>query len=35
VWWPVSLIFAVGYALFIYRHYTGKVKPSEDTQQPY
>lgn len=35
VWWPVSLIFAVGYALFIYRHYTGKVRPSEDTQRPY
>jgi cytochrome bd ubiquinol oxidase subunit II len=35
VWWPVSLIFAVGYFLFIYRHYAGKVKPSEDTQQPY
>lgn len=35
VWWPFSLILAVGYAWFIYRHYTGKVKPSEDTQQPY
>ncbi|HEY5232905.1 MAG TPA: cytochrome d ubiquinol oxidase subunit II [Verrucomicrobiae bacterium] len=35
VWWPVSLIFAVGYALFIYRHYIGKVKASEDTQSPY
>ena len=35
VWWPVSLIFSVGYALFIYRHYIGKVKPSEDTEQPY
>lgn len=35
VWWPISLIFAIGYFLFIYRHYAGKVKPSEDTQQPY
>ncbi|MDD5141769.1 MAG: cytochrome d ubiquinol oxidase subunit II [Verrucomicrobiales bacterium] len=35
VWWPVSLIFSVAYFLFIYRHYTGKVKPTDDTQQPY
>jgi cytochrome d ubiquinol oxidase subunit II len=35
VWWPVSLIFAVGYFVFIYRHYTGKVKASADTQSPY
>ncbi len=35
VWWPVALIFSIGYFLFIYRHYTGKVKPSEDTQRPY
>jgi cytochrome d ubiquinol oxidase subunit II len=35
VWWPVSMIFAVVYFLFIYRHYTGKVKPTDDTQQPY
>jgi cytochrome bd ubiquinol oxidase subunit II len=35
VWWPIALILAVGYFLFIYRHYLGKVKPSEDTQQPY
>lgn len=35
VWWPVALAFAIGYFLFIYRHYAGKVKPSEDTQQPY
>lgn len=35
VWWPVSLIFAVGYFVFIYRHYTGKVKTLADTQRPY
>jgi cytochrome d ubiquinol oxidase subunit II len=35
IWWPVALIFAVGYFLFIYRHYAGKVKPSTDTQRPY
>jgi cytochrome d ubiquinol oxidase subunit II len=35
VWWPVSLILAVAYFLFIYRHYTGKVKPTDNTQQPY
>jgi cytochrome d ubiquinol oxidase subunit II len=35
LWWPVALIFAVIYFLFIYRHYAGKVTPSEDTQRPY
>ena len=35
VWWPVAFIFAIGYFLFIYRHYRGKVKPMEDTQTPY
>jgi cytochrome d ubiquinol oxidase subunit II len=35
VWWPVALAFSIGYFLFIYRHYMGKVKPSEDTQRPY
>jgi cytochrome d ubiquinol oxidase subunit II len=35
VWWPLSLIFSVVYVAFIYRHYTGKVKPSEDIQTPY
>jgi cytochrome d ubiquinol oxidase subunit II len=35
VWWPLSLIFAAAYFIFIYRHYTGKVKASEDTQTPY
>jgi cytochrome d ubiquinol oxidase subunit II len=35
VWWPVSLILATVYFLFIYRHYAGKVKPTEDNQNPY
>jgi cytochrome d ubiquinol oxidase subunit II len=35
VWWPVSLIFAIGYFLFIYRHYSGKVKTPAETQEPY
>jgi cytochrome d ubiquinol oxidase subunit II len=35
VWWPIAFIFAVGYFFFIYRHYTGKVKASHDSQQPY
>ena len=35
VWWPVSLIFSVGYFLFIYRYYSGKVKPAADSSGPY
>jgi cytochrome d ubiquinol oxidase subunit II len=35
VWWPFALVFSIGYFVFIYRYYTGKVKPSEDTQTPY
>jgi cytochrome d ubiquinol oxidase subunit II len=35
VWWPLSLIFTVVYFTFIYRYYAGKVKPSEDIQNPY
>ena len=35
VWWPLSLIFNVIYFTFIYRYYRGKVKPSEDLQNPY
>ena len=35
VWWPVSLILTVTYFLFIYQHYTGKVKPTDNAQQPY
>jgi cytochrome bd ubiquinol oxidase subunit II len=35
VWWPLAFIFAVGYFLFIYRYYNGKVKSAEDTQTPY
>jgi cytochrome bd-type quinol oxidase subunit 2 len=32
VWWPIALILAVGCFLFIYRHYSGKVKLAQDTQ---
>ena len=35
VWWPLAAIFAVCYFVFIYKHYSGKVKPSQDTQVPY
>ena len=35
VWWPIALVLAVGYFLFIYRHYRTKVRPGEDTQTPY
>jgi cytochrome d ubiquinol oxidase subunit II len=34
-WWPLAFCFAVGYFLFIFRYYSGKVKPNEDTQSPY
>lgn len=32
VWWPIALLLALGYFLFIFRYYRGKVKPTEDTQ---
>ncbi|MGH7953505.1 MAG: cytochrome d ubiquinol oxidase subunit II, partial [Limisphaerales bacterium] len=35
IWWPIAFILAVGYALFIYRYYIGKVKATEDNQNPY
>ncbi|HXB60806.1 MAG TPA: cytochrome d ubiquinol oxidase subunit II [Candidatus Acidoferrales bacterium] len=35
VWWPIAAIFAAFYFMFIYKHYSSKVKPSEDTQRPY
>jgi len=35
VWWPLAFVFAVGYFLFSYRYYSGKVSPIEDTQIPY
>jgi cytochrome d ubiquinol oxidase subunit II len=35
VWWPIAFILAVVYFLFIYRNYAGKVKPTEDNQDPY
>jgi cytochrome d ubiquinol oxidase subunit II len=35
VWWPIALVFALGYFWFIYRNYSGKVRPTQDTQIPY
>jgi cytochrome bd ubiquinol oxidase subunit II len=35
VWWPAAALLAVGYFLFIFRYYKGKVKPAQDTQIPY
>ena len=35
VWWPIAFCFAVGYFLFIFRYYSGKVLPAQDTQEPY
>ncbi|MGH7950913.1 MAG: cytochrome d ubiquinol oxidase subunit II [Limisphaerales bacterium] len=35
IWWPIAFILAVGYALFIYRYFLGKVKAAEDNQNPY
>jgi hypothetical protein len=35
VWWPLAFCFAVGYFLFIFRYYSGKVKTGLDTQSPY
>jgi len=35
VWWPIAFIFSIGYFAFVYRYYSSKVKPAEDTQNPY
>lgn len=35
VWWPIALVFAFGYFWFIYRNYSGKVRPTQDMQAPY
>lgn len=35
VWWPAGLLLAIGYALFIGRHFRGKLEPSEDSESPY
>lgn len=35
VWWPIALLFALGYFWFSYRNYSGKVRPTQDTQTPY
>jgi cytochrome d ubiquinol oxidase subunit II len=35
VWWPVAMLMSIGYFIFIFRYYSGKVKAAEDTQNPY
>jgi cytochrome d ubiquinol oxidase subunit II len=35
IWWPIALVLASCYFVFISRHYRGKVKPSTDTQGYY
>jgi cytochrome d ubiquinol oxidase subunit II len=35
VWWPIAAVFSIFYFVFIYKHYSSKVKPSDDTQRPY
>ncbi len=35
VWWPIALVFAIVYMLFIFKYYSGKVEPKQDSQQPY
>ncbi|HUO09151.1 MAG TPA: cytochrome d ubiquinol oxidase subunit II [Phycisphaerae bacterium] len=35
VWWPIAALLSIGYFVFIYRYYSGKVKPVQDTQMPY
>jgi cytochrome d ubiquinol oxidase subunit II len=35
VWWPIALLLALGYFWFIFKSYSGKVRPTEDTQRPY
>lgn len=35
VWWPIALVLSFGYFWFIYRSYSGKVRPTQDMQTPY
>lgn len=35
IWWPIALVLAVGYLLFILRHFRGKVKPPGETERFY
>jgi cytochrome d ubiquinol oxidase subunit II len=36
LWWPIAFIFSAGYFLFTFRfYYNGKVRLSEETQNPY
>src|SRR5262249_55826784 len=32
IWWPIGLALAIGYFIFISRHYVGKVSVKRDTQ---
>jgi cytochrome d ubiquinol oxidase subunit II len=34
-WWPVALVLALTYFVFMTRHYSGRVKASEDSQASY
>lgn len=35
VWWPIALVLAVGYFVFIARQFRGKVRPAQDNQGLY
>ena len=35
IWWPIALVLAVGYFLFILRHFRGKVKSPGETERFY
>jgi cytochrome d ubiquinol oxidase subunit II len=35
IWWPIALVLAVGYFLFILRHFRGRVKPPGETERFY
>ena len=35
IWWPVAFVLAVTYLIVIMREYSGKVRPTEDTQGYY
>jgi cytochrome d ubiquinol oxidase subunit II len=32
IWWPFAVVLAVGYFMFIYRYYRGKVRVEADMQ---
>jgi cytochrome d ubiquinol oxidase subunit II len=35
VWWPIALVFSIGYFWFVFRYYKGKVGAAQDAQTPY